>query len=111
MSLLLLGLCMVAAAYLYRQQANTAEILDQNIITRKIDRALESTAEDLVRAHRAGNDRIDNLQEGFEELLAQARDMVDSEEEGTDLRRNAARRYAFQRMERFGVSRKVLRAE
>jgi signal transduction histidine kinase len=80
-SLLLLGLCIAAAAYLYRQQAHTAEILDENVITRKIDRDLETTAEDLLRAHRSGGDRLDHLQGLFQERLAQARQTVDSEEE------------------------------
>jgi C4-dicarboxylate-specific signal transduction histidine kinase len=81
-SLLLLGLCIAAAAYLYRQQANTAEILAENVVTRKIDRNLEGTAEALLRAHRGGSDRVDDLQQGFQERLAEARQTVDSAEEG-----------------------------
>ena len=80
-SLLLLGLCIVAAAYLYHQQANTAEILEKYVITRKIDRDLESKAEALLRGHRAGNDRMDDLQADFQTLLARARQTMDSKEE------------------------------
>src|SRR5689334_1577309 len=71
-SLLLLGLCIVAAAYLYRQQAHTAEILDENVITRQIDHDLESTVEALIGLHRSGDDHVDLAQERFRELLAEA---------------------------------------
>jgi C4-dicarboxylate-specific signal transduction histidine kinase len=80
-SLLLLGLCIAAAVYLYRQQANTADILAENVVTRKIDRDLENTAEALLRAHRAGSDRADGLRNRFRELLAQVQQLTDSEEE------------------------------
>lgn len=81
MSLLLLALCLIAAAYLYQQQAVTAEILDEHVVTRKIDRDLESTAEVLLRAHGTGDERMEDLQERFRQLLAQVRQKVDSEEE------------------------------
>jgi C4-dicarboxylate-specific signal transduction histidine kinase len=80
-SLLLLGICIVAAAYLYRQQANTAEILAENVVTRKLDRDLESAAEALLRARQAGGDRVDDLRERFGELLAQVRHKADSDKE------------------------------
>lgn len=83
MSLLLLGLCIAAAAYLYWQQANTAKILDENVITRQIDHDLESAVEALIGLHRSGDDQVDLAQDHFRELLAKAWVAAESEEERT----------------------------
>jgi two-component system, NtrC family, sensor histidine kinase HydH len=81
MSLLLLGLCTATAVYFYRQQATTAQILEENVISRKIDHDLETAVADLIAAHRDGSDRVDVLHERIRALLAQAQELTVTEEE------------------------------
>jgi two-component system, NtrC family, sensor histidine kinase HydH len=80
-SLLLLGLCTATAVYLYRQQATTAQILEENVIGRKIDHDLESAVDDLIAVHRDGSDQVDALHERIRALLAQAQELTAKEEE------------------------------
>ena len=57
-SVLLLGLCTATAVYLYRQQATTAQILDENVVSRKIDHELETAMNDLIAVHRDGSQSV-----------------------------------------------------
>jgi len=80
-SLLLLGLCIATAAHLYRQQATTAQILEENIVSRKIDHDLETAVDDLIAGHRDRSDQVDALHDRIRALLAQARELAAEEEE------------------------------
>src|SRR5712691_4345936 len=64
-SVLLLGLCTATAVYLYRQQATTAQILDENVVSRKIDHELETAMNDLIAVPRVGSDQVGALHEGI----------------------------------------------
>jgi signal transduction histidine kinase len=68
-SLLLLGLCTATAVYLYRQQAATAHMLDEHVVSRKIDHELETAMADLIVVHRDGSDQVEALQERIRTLL------------------------------------------
>jgi len=80
-SLLLLGLCTATAVYLYRQQATTAYMLDEHVISRKIDHELETAITDLSAAHRDGSDQLESLHERMRTLLTDIEAMAHTEEE------------------------------
>src|SRR5919197_797640 len=68
-SLLLLGLCTATAVYLYHQQATTAHMLDEHVVSRKIDHELETVIDDLIAVHRDGRDTVEALHEQIRTLL------------------------------------------
>src|SRR5437867_6751378 len=80
-SLLLLGLCTATAVYLYRQQATTARMLDEHVVSRKIDHELETTIDDLIAVHRDGSDMVDALHERIRTLLIDIQAVAHTEEE------------------------------
>ncbi len=88
-SVLLLGLCTATAVYLYRQQATTAQILDENVVSRKIDHELETVMNDLIAVHRDGSDQVEALHERILVLLAHAQEVAATEEEGSLVRQLA----------------------
>src|SRR5690242_16312585 len=61
LSLLLFGLCIGAAFYLYHQQAITAENLGENIGSRRAARDLKAVLEKLVGALADGNLKVADL--------------------------------------------------
>ena len=64
LSLLLFGLCIAAALYLYRQQAVTAENLGENIGSRKVAAALEELFDRFVK----GGVQVDDLNQELPEI-------------------------------------------
>jgi signal transduction histidine kinase len=80
-SLLLLGLCTATAVYLYRQQATTAHMLEEHVVSRKIDYELETTIADLIAVHRDGSDQAETLQERIRTLLTSIQAVAHKEEE------------------------------
>jgi two-component system sensor histidine kinase HydH len=80
-SVLLLGLCTATAVYLYRQQATTAQILEENVVSRKIDHDLETAMNDLIAVPRDSRDQVEALHEEIHALLAQAQEVAATEEE------------------------------
>jgi two-component system sensor histidine kinase HydH len=85
-SVLLLGLCTATAVYLYRQQATTAQILEENVVGRKIDHDLETAVADLITAHRDGSDQVEALHERIRAWLAQVQELTAEEEESSLVR-------------------------
>src|SRR5882724_6627293 len=81
-SVLLLGLCTATAVYLYRQQATTAQILEENVVSRKIDHELETAMNDLIAVPRDSRDQVEALHEEIRALLAHAQEVAATEEEG-----------------------------
>src|SRR6266700_6848141 len=80
-SLFLLGLCTATAVYLYRPQATTARILDEHVVSRKIDHVLETAIADLMAAHRDGSDLVEALHEQMRTLLTDIQVVAYMEEE------------------------------
>ena len=85
-SLLLLGLCTATAVYLYRQQATTAYMLDEHVVSRKIDHELETIIADLIAGHRDGSDQVEAFQERMHTLLADMQAVAHKDEERTLVR-------------------------
>src|SRR5947209_1351689 len=63
LSLLLLSLCIAAAAYLYSQQASSAEVLNEDVSSNQVAHDLENTVDNLVRLLRDRNEHVDTLHE------------------------------------------------
>jgi signal transduction histidine kinase len=80
-SLLLFGLCTATALYLYRQQATTAHMLDEHVISRKVDHELETAIADLIAVHRDGSDMVDALHKQIHTLLTDIQAVASTEEE------------------------------
>jgi two-component system sensor histidine kinase HydH len=80
-SLLLVGLCTATAVYLYRQQATTAHMLDEHVVSRKIDHELETAMADLIAVHRDGSDQVEALQERIGTLLTDIQAVAHKDEE------------------------------
>ena len=94
-SLLLLGLCTATAVYLYRQQATTAHLLDEHVVSRKIDHELETAIADLMAVHRDESDQVAALHERIQTLLTDIQAMVHTAEERSLVRQlvHSFRRY------------------
>src|SRR4030095_6736878 len=75
------GLCTTTAVYLYHQQATTAQILDEHVVSRKIDHELETAIADLITVHRDGSDMVDALHERIRTLLTDIQTVAHTEEE------------------------------
>src|SRR5262249_25669363 len=88
-SLLLLGLCTATAVYLYRQQAATAHMLDEHVVSRKIDHELETAIDDLITVHQNGSDQVDTLHEQVHTLLTHIQALAHTEEERSLVRQLA----------------------
>jgi signal transduction histidine kinase len=80
-SVLLLGLCAVAAVSLYRQQATTAEMLARSVVSRQLVHTLETVVDELVTVQREGRDEVEALHERIQALLVQAQELAEAEEE------------------------------
>src|SRR5271165_2425929 len=80
-SLLLLGLCSLAAVVLYNQQANTAAILDENVTSTEVAHDLNNTLADLVELLPNGQDQVGPLHKRIRAQLQLARDLADKPEE------------------------------
>jgi signal transduction histidine kinase len=80
-SLLLLGLCTATAVYLYRQQDTTTRLLDEHIVSRKVDHQLETAIADLITAHRDGRDQVEALDAQMRTLLTDIHAVASTEEE------------------------------
>jgi signal transduction histidine kinase len=87
-SLLLIGLCSVAAVYLYRQQTVTANIVDENVGSRAAATELEIRLKDLLLVLRvaannlsAARNQVEALHAQIQSGLAEARGFADKEEE------------------------------
>jgi signal transduction histidine kinase len=80
-SVLLLGLCTFVAVSLYRQQTGTAEILGENIGSRRAASNLQESLSDLLALHREAIERVEPLHERAETLLAEIQHYVDKDEE------------------------------
>ena len=81
LSLSLLGLCIVGAVYLDRQQADTAESLGENIGSRRVARNLQVDLGTLVDAVRRRPEQVAEVDRKLERLIAQAQDLADKDEE------------------------------
>src|ERR671932_204765 len=80
-SLLLLGLCTATAVYLYRQYATTAHVLDEHVISRKIDHDLATAITDLIAAHGDRGDLVEALHERIHLLLTDIQAVASTEAE------------------------------
>src|SRR5713101_2043604 len=80
-SLVRLGLCTATAVYLYRQQATTAHMLDEHVVSRKIDHELETAIDELIAMHRDGSDMVDALHERIRTLLTDIQAVAHTAEE------------------------------
>src|SRR5436190_21262395 len=81
LSVSLFALCIVAAYYLYRQQAATAESLGENIGSRKAARNVEIALEELIQHLGAGGAQAAAFADKVKQPLAEARGLADKEEE------------------------------
>src|SRR5437899_813331 len=80
-SLLLLGLCILAALYLYAQQAESAAALTENVSSTQVAHNLENTLSDLIELLRANSKDVVHLHRRVTEQLAEARHLADKDEE------------------------------
>jgi signal transduction histidine kinase len=81
-SLFLLGLGLAAAVFLYRQQAESLEDLDENVASRKIAQELQQALSDLADALAEGRrERVDRLNGQLDDLLEEAHELTDKPEE------------------------------
>jgi two-component system, NtrC family, sensor histidine kinase HydH len=100
-SLLLLALCGGVALYLYSQQSATAEVLGENISSRRAASALQESLEDLVALHsRGGVAEVAPLYERVDAHLAEIEALADKPQE-RDLAQQLADSYRRYR-ERWG---------
>lgn len=87
-SLLLIGLGSVTAVYLYQQQTTTADIVAENLRSRAAATELEITLKDLLLVlgaaasnPAAASDQVEALHKKIKELLRDARELADKDEE------------------------------
>src|SRR5262245_4970264 len=80
-SLLLLGLCGTVAVYLAREQARTADVLGENIGSRRAAADLEATLADLLTLHKKQVHDVEPIQERVEAQLAEIHRLADKERE------------------------------
>src|SRR3954471_11313921 len=80
-SLLLLAVCAVVSAYLYRQQTGTAEELGENIGSRQAASHLEETLQALVPSHPPGDEHVEPLHDQIRQRLAEIESFADKPEE------------------------------
>jgi two-component system sensor histidine kinase HydH len=79
-SVILFSACTATAIFLYRLHAQTAEILTDNIDSRRIAGEMESTLRGLIKSV-ANGDAVDSQNERLRELLAEAGELVNSDKE------------------------------
>lgn len=80
-SLLLLGSSVVVAVYLNREQARTAQVLGENIGSRRAATNLEETLTDLIALHRRGTEAVEPLHDRVRIHLAEIKQFADKPEE------------------------------
>src|SRR4051794_40483874 len=80
-SALLLAVCGLASAYLYRQQTGTAAELGENIGSRRAASNLEETLRDLAALRRNGVDEVKPIHDRIAALLREIESFADKPEE------------------------------
>jgi two-component system sensor histidine kinase HydH len=80
-SLLLLLLCALAAAFLYHQQATTSRNLVEDVSSTQVAQDLRNTLADLAALLRDGRGQVEPLHERIRQQIAQARSLADKKEE------------------------------
>jgi two-component system, NtrC family, sensor histidine kinase HydH len=80
-SLLLLGLCCLAAIALYEQQATTADILDENINSTQVAHDLKNTLADVAALLPVGQEQVEPLHQRIRNQLRLASSLADKPEE------------------------------
>lgn len=80
-AIVLFGACITAAVSLLGEQAETAQMLRENVSSRMAAQNLETTLENLVALLRHGSSDVDGLHDQLEELLIEASELADKEEE------------------------------
>src|SRR5947209_4769448 len=81
LSLLLFGLCIAAAVYLYGQQTTSADILGENVTSTQVARDLQNTLADLLALLKGRSEQVDALHVRIHTQLAEAQRLADKEEE------------------------------
>lgn len=81
MGLVLLATSTVAAVYLRLEQTRTADVLREDVGSRRIAHDLETTIENLLTLLRDGSTQVDGLNENIRTLLAAASAHADKAEE------------------------------
>jgi signal transduction histidine kinase len=76
-SFLLLSLCAAAAIFLYQQQASSAKIHSESIVSAQIGNDLKNTLIDLIDQLSVGGQKVGVLHKRIREQLAQARKKAD----------------------------------
>src|SRR5262245_8702713 len=80
-SLILFAACTATAIFLYRLHAHSAESLADDIDSRRIAVGMEATLRNLVKLVQSGSDGVDVIHDKLDDLLSQARDLVNSDQE------------------------------
>jgi two-component system, NtrC family, sensor histidine kinase HydH len=80
-SLIMLGLCTASAVLLYKQQAGSAQVLNEAISSRRIASELETTIKNMIDLLVKGNTRVEPLDENFHRLLGDAQQYANTETE------------------------------
>lgn len=82
-SFVLFAACTVTAVFLYRLHARTAEILTEDIDSRRTATEIETTLRNLIALLQGGSDQVDALHERLHTLLEDAHELANTEEEET----------------------------
>src|SRR5207249_11530159 len=80
-SFILFLACTATAIFLYRMHAETAEDLAEDIDSRQKATEIETTLRNLVTLVRNGSDQVDALHGRIYQMLAEARDLANTERE------------------------------
>jgi signal transduction histidine kinase len=80
-SLLLLGLCTWVSIVLFRQQEETAAVLNENVGSRQAAHELEDVLDRLAARQREGGPGVEDLQEQADSHLAKIQGFADKDEE------------------------------
>ena len=80
-AVLLLGACATTVIYLIQQQAASANLLRENVGSRRVAQELETSMGDLLALLRTGDHHVDALDDRIRSLLAEARKFADKPEE------------------------------
>ena len=94
-SLMLLSLCAVAAVFLYRQQASSAKVHRESVLSAQVGNDLKNTLIDLIDQLRVGGQKVGVLHRRIREQLVQARKLADPglEQEMEDQLEKSVERY------------------
>lgn len=78
---ILLTVCITTAVWLFREQVRSAEILREDIESRRIAYELESTIDNLSLLLSSGTTKVDEVNDSINDLLSQAHDCSNKPEE------------------------------